>query len=200
MSLTQVKVASNPHQSRGLSASTKRDVSLNAVISASVSETTLRLERALTLIQHEHPLYFSFAMLQFTTGCRAAEAVFCSKHFYYVRDILCMQPAKRNAERVFSVDEQFSIEKFLFRANCAQFNGCSLSTYRSIIRSAMQRAGIQLRSAAGNLYGATHIFRHAFVKRLMAQGLDLPSIKHRIGEKTDKAMNTYISSTIYIVP
>ena len=158
-------------------------------------ELNLKLQAALSAIQHFDSVLYSFFNLLYLSGCRAREPYNYKNWTVYNPSTIYLQPEKDNNRRIFNVSELDpvfvdALKDGVVIYNVARYNTACFYFHRFFYYPIVKH---NTRSLSLNL------FRHNRAKQLQISGQTDEEIQNYLGEKDIKNSNNYIYSVL-IVP
>lgn len=149
--------------------------------------------RILQDIQKKYPYYYPHVYFMYHYGTRIGEVFNYRISFDSSGNNICIDAQKNNNERILppTDDSTFSIlESLHLSQNLSWLNKKNLER---IIKKVHPISDLKI----GNKNVGAHLFRHNFVKKLVADGLQFSTIDQIMGYTTQSVSDTYAVSKIY---
>lgn len=130
--------------------------------------------------------------VMYATGCRAKESIQLQRWEILNELTVTLQPQKSNDIRIFNsadLPAAFISEISSPSGKLAELNYSKLN-YR--LSGVIDRYGLVI----GNKDSSLHLFRHNYAKQLIISGSTNAQVKTKLGERTQKAADSYIYSVI----
>lgn len=142
-------------------------------------------------------MYSVPCLLQLLTGCRCGEALTASLWSQDESGVVHLQTLKGSAPREFQASTSRTIWACVEAMREPFFAWLNDSTYRRTIREELRKFGVYRMTANGKAYASTHTFRHNYIQLLAEMGSDTATLLKESGEKTERALNYYLTSKYY---
>jgi site-specific recombinase XerD len=137
--------------------------------------------------------YKVLAKVMYNIGCRACETYSMSRWVMVTNDVFTLSPCKFSDTRVFSVSE-LPVEYVSYLLGLeANINNVTYRKLEYCLNSVIGHFGIYVKGKDS----VCHLFRHNYVKKLIAQGLNEVQIKSKLGERTLRSTRQYMYSEIF---
>lgn len=149
--------------------------------------------RILQDIQTQYPYYYPHVYFMYHYGCRIGEVFNYRIYLDSSGNNLCIDAQKNNNQRILpptDSDTLYQLERLQLSHNNTWLNKKNLER---VIKKVHPIRDLKI----GNKNVGAHLFRHNYVKKLVADGLQFTTIDQIMGYTTQSVSDTYVVSKIY---
>lgn len=141
----------------------------------------------------EYPYYTPHVKFLYNYGCRVGELFDYRITFNGITSQVIIKPQKNNNDRVLSMVNS-EIPSIVEQINITQDNSyLNKRNFQRIIEKVHPIRQLM----CGNKKIGAHLFRHNYIKKLVASGYQINTIDKMLGYTTQTVMDTYAISEIY---
>ena len=163
------------------------------MIIVSNEELEVICKKIVVTAKSNYPMYYPHIYLLYKTGCRIGEVFDFRMHYNEERNTINIIAQKKNYVREIPVDETFNLEllnRLMIRQDLFYLN------IRNLQRSLKKLMPISNIFCGKKNIGA-HIFRHNYIRKLLADGKTIEEINEHMGYTRQTVEDTYLSAIIY---
>lgn len=140
-----------------------------------------------------YPMYYPHIYLLYKTGCRIGEVFDFRMHYNEERNTINIIAQKKNYVREIPVDETFNLELLNRLINRQDLFYLNIRNLQRNLKKLMPISNI----FCGKKNIGAHIFRHNYIRKLLADGKTIEEINEHMGYTRQTVEDTYLSAIIY---
>ena len=141
----------------------------------------------------DYPMYYPHIYLLYKTGCRIGEVFDFRMHYNEEKDTINIIAQKKNYVREIPVDETFNLELLNRLMNRQDLFYLNIRNLQRTLKKLMPISNI----FCGKKNIGAHIFRHNYIRKLLADGETIEEINEHMGYTRQTVEDTYLSAIIY---
>ena len=141
----------------------------------------------------DYPMYYPHIYLLYKTGCRIGEVFDFRMHYNEDSNTINIIAQKKNYVREIPVDETFNLELLNRLMNRQDLFYLNIRNLQRTLKKLMPISNI----FCGKKNIGAHIFRHNYIRKLLADGKTIEEINEHMGYTRQTVEDTYLSAIIY---
>lgn len=141
----------------------------------------------------DYPMYYPHIYLLYKTGCRIGEVFDFRMHYNEEKNTINIIAQKKNYVREIPVDETFNLELLNRLINRQDLFYLNIRNLQRTLKKLMPISNI----FCGKKNIGAHIFRHNYIRKLLADGKTIAEINEHMGYTSQTVEDTYLSAIIY---
>ena len=168
---------------------------LNTKVMIIVSNEELEVicKKIVVTAKSDYPMYYPHIYLLYKTGCRIGEVFDFRMHYNEERNTINIIAQKKNYAREIPVDETFNLELLNRLMNRQDLFFLNIRNLQRTLKKLMPVSNI----FCGKKNIGAHIFRHNYIRKLLASGKTIEEINEHMGYTRQTVEDTYLSAIIY---
>lgn len=168
---------------------------LNTKVMIIVSNEELEIicKKIVVTAKSDYPMYYPHIYLLYKTGCRIGEVFDFRMHYNEERNTINIVAQKKNYVREIPVDESFNLELLNRLMNRQDLFYLNIRNLQRTLKKLMPISNI----FCGKKNIGAHIFRHNYIRKLLADGKTIEEINEHMGYTSQTVEDTYLSAIIY---
>jgi integrase len=163
------------------------------MIIVSNEELEIICKKIVVTAKSEYPMYYPHIYLLYKTGCRIGEVFDFRMHYNEERNTINIIAQKKNYVREIPVDETFNLELLNRLMNRQDLFYLNIRNLQRTLKKLMPISNI----FCGKKNIGAHIFRHNYIRKLLADGKTIEEINEHMGYTRQTVEDTYLSAIIY---
>lgn len=163
------------------------------MIIVSTEELELICKKIVVTAKSDYPMYYPHIYLLYKTGCRIGEVFDFRMHYNEERNTINIIAQKKNYVREIPVDETFNLELLNRLINRQDLFYLNIRNLQRSLKKLMPISNI----FCGKKNIGAHIFRHNYIRKLLADGKTIEEINEHMGYTRQTVEDTYLSAVIY---
>jgi integrase len=163
------------------------------MIIVSNEELELICKKIVVTAKSDYPMYYPHIYLLYKTGCRIGEVFDFRMHYNEERNTINIIAQKKNYVREIPVDETFNLELLNRLINRQDLFYLNIRNLQRTLKKLMPISNI----FCGKKNIGAHIFRHNYIRKLLADGKTIEEINEHMGYTRQTVEDTYLSAIIY---
>lgn len=163
------------------------------MIIVSNEELELICKQIVVTAKSNYPMYYPHIYLLYKTGCRIGEVFDFRMHYNEERNTINIIAQKKNYVREIPVDETFNLELLNRLMNRQDLFYLNIRNLQRSLKKLMPISNI----FCGKKNIGAHIFRHNYIRKLLADGKTIEEINEHMGYTRQTVEDTYLSAIIY---
>ena len=141
----------------------------------------------------EYPMYYPHIYLLYKTGCRIGEVFDFRTHYNAEKKTVNIVAQKKNYVREIVIDDAFNLELLNRLMNRQDLFYLNIRNLQRTLKKLMPISNI----FCGKKNIGAHIFRHNYIRKLLADGKTIEEINEHMGYTSQTVEDTYLSAVIY---
>lgn len=141
----------------------------------------------------DYPMYYPHIYLLYKTGCRIGEVFDFRMHYNEEKKTVNIIAQKKNYVREIPVDETFNLDLLDRLMNRQDLFYLNIRNLQRTLKRLMPISNI----FCGKKNIGAHIFRHNYIRKLLADGKTIEEINEHMGYTSQTVEDTYLSAIIY---
>ena len=163
------------------------------MIIVSNEELEVICKKIVVTAKSDYPMYYPHIYLLYKTGCRIGEVFDFRMHYNEERNTINIIAQKKNYVREIPVDETFNLELLNRLMNRQDLFYLNIRNLQRSLKKLMPISNI----FCGKKNIGAHIFRHNYIRKLLADGKTIEEINEHMGYTRQTVEDTYLSAIIY---
>lgn len=163
------------------------------MIIVSSEELEVICKKIVVTAKSDYPMYYPHIYLLYKTGCRIGEVFDFRMHYNEERNTINIIAQKKNYVREIPVDETFNLELLNRLMNRQDLFYLNIRNLQRTLKRLMPISNI----FCGKKNIGAHIFRHNYIRKLLADGKTIEEINEHMGYTRQTVEDTYLSAIIY---
>ena len=163
------------------------------MVIVSNEELELICKKIVVTAKSDYPMYYPHIYLLYKTGCRIGEVFDFRMHYNEERNTINIIAQKKNYVREIPVDETFNLELLNRLINRQDLFYLNIRNLQRTLKKLMPISNI----FCGKKNIGAHIFRHNYIRKLLADGKTIEEINEHMGYTRQTVEDTYLSAIIY---
>lgn len=141
----------------------------------------------------EYPIYYPHIYLLYKTGCRIGEVFDYRMHYNADKNTVNVIAQKKNYIREIPADDSFNLDLVNRLENRQDLFYLNIRNLQRVLKKLMPISNIM----CGKKNIGAHIFRHNYIRKLLAEGKSIEEINQHMGYTSQTVEDTYLSAIIY---
>lgn len=163
------------------------------MIIVSNEELEIICKKIVVTAKSDYPMYYPHIYLLYKTGCRIGEVFDFRMHYNEERNTINIIAQKKNYVREIPVDETFNLDLLNRLMNRQDLFYLNIRNLQRTLKKLMPISNI----FCGKKNIGAHIFRHNYIRKLLAEGKTIEEINEHMGYTSQTVEDTYLSAIIY---
>ena len=163
------------------------------MIIVSNEELEVICKKIVVTAKSDYPMYYPHIYLLYKTGCRIGEVFDFRMHYNEERNTINIIAQKKNYVREIPVDETFNLDLLNRLMNRQDLFYLNIRNLQRTLKKLMPISNI----FCGKKNIGAHIFRHNYIRKLLADGKTIEEINEHMGYTRQTVEDTYLSAIIY---
>ena len=162
------------------------------MIIVSNEELEVICKKIVVTAKSDYPMYYPHIYLLYKTGCRIGEVFDFRMHYNEERNTINIIAQKKNYVREIPVDETFNLDLLNRLMNRQDLFYLNIRNLQRTLKKLMPISNI----FCGKKNIGAHIFRHNYIRKLLADGKTIEEINDHMGYTRQTVEDTYLSAII----